>query len=250
VSVVLVTGGTGKLGRAVVPALRERGHEVRILSRRAGSEPGRIVGDLATGTGLDRALDGVDVVVHAATANGRGDVAQARHLLAAMRAEQHLVTVSIVGIDRIPLPLYRAKREVEQLIGASPVPWTIQRSTQFHDLVAGIFSAQSRLPVLVAPDFAVQSIDVRDVAERLGELASAPPRGRAVDLGGPVVREFRELAEVWRSARGSRQRIVPLWLPGRIFAGYRSGAQLTADHADGRISFEEYLQTRSTTRAG
>lgn len=242
---VLVTGGTGTLGRAVVPALRDRGFEVRILSRRAESEPGRVVGDLSTAAGLDRALDGVDLVVHAATANGREDVTQTRNLLDAMHPDQHILAVSIVGIDRIPLPYYQAKLEVEQLIDASPIPSTIQRATQFHDLVARIFGSQRRLPMLVTPDFRVQSIDVRDVAERLAELAAAPPPGRAKDLGGPAVRELRELAEVWRSARGSGQRILPLRLPGKIFGGYRSGAHLTPDHTEGRITFEEYLGTRS-----
>jgi uncharacterized protein YbjT (DUF2867 family) len=242
---VLVTGGTGTLGRAVVPALRDRGFDVRILSRRAESEPGRVVGDLTTAAGLDRALTGVDLVVHAATANGREDVTQTRNLLAAMHAGQHILATSIVGIDRIPLPYYRAKLEVERQIEASPIPSTIQRATQFHDLVARIFGMQRRLPVLVAPDFRVQPIDVRDVAARLADLAAAPPLGRAEDLGGPAVREFRELADAWRSARDSRQRIVPLRVPGKIFAGYRSGAHLTPEHADGRISFEEYLATRS-----
>ncbi|MFC0678218.1 SDR family oxidoreductase [Lysobacter korlensis] len=249
-SVVLVTGGTGTLGRAVVPALRARGHDVRVLSRRAGSEAGRIVGDLSSGAGLDRALDDVDLVVHAATANGREDVRQARNLLAAMRPHQHLLAVSIVGIDRIPLPYYRAKLEVEELIRSSANPWTLQRSTQFHDLVARIFALQRRLPVLLAPDFAVQPIDVRDVAAQLAALASDPPGGRAPDLGGPAVRQFRELADVWRSARGSGRRIVPLRLPGKIFAGYRSGAHTVPDRAVGRITFEEFLGTGSGNGGG
>ena len=248
-SVVLVTGGTGRLGRALVPALRERGHAVRVLSRRAGGTPGRIVGDLTSGAGLDRAVDGVDVVVHAATANGRGDIVQARNLLGAMRPEQHLVFVSIVGVDRIPLPYYRAKLAVEELIGSSPIPSTIQRFTQFHDLVAKIFDLQRRLPLLLTPDFAVQPIDVRDAAAQVAVLAAGSPSGRVPDVGGPAVRQVRELAEAWTAARGRRQRIVPLRFPGRIFAGYRSGANTVPDHAVGRITFEEYLGSPAGSRA-
>ena len=244
-SVVLVTGGTGTLGRATVPALRAAGHDVRVLSRRAESEPGRVVGDLSSGAGLDRALDGVELVVHLATANGREDVRQARNLLTALRPHQQLLAISIAGIDRIPLPYYRAKLEVEELIRASASPWTILRSTQFHDLVARIFAVQRRLPVLLAPDFDVQPIDVRDVAAHLAMLASDPPGGRAPDLGGPAVRSFRELAAVWRGAHGSSRRIVPVRLPGRIFAGYRSGAHTVPDRAVGRITFEEYLRSGS-----
>jgi uncharacterized protein YbjT (DUF2867 family) len=171
-------------------------------------------------------------------------VEQARNLLAAMHPDQHLVAVSIVGIDRIPLPYYRAKLEVERLIESSPIPGTILRSTQFHDLVVRIFAAQRRLPVLLVPDFRVQPIDVRDVAAHLATLVSDPQAGRAPDIGGPAVRELRELAEAWQSHRGGRQRIVPLRMPGKVFRGYRSGAHTTPERAIGRISFEEFLRSR------
>ncbi|MDQ4137575.1 MAG: NAD(P)H-binding protein [Actinomycetota bacterium] len=242
-SVVLVTGGTGKLGRRVVPALRQRGHDVRVLSRRPGNEQGRILGDLSRGEGLAAALDGVDVVVHTATANGRGDVRQARNLLAAMRPDQHLLAVSIVGIDSIPLPYYRAKLEVERLIGDSGVPWTVLRSTQFHDLIAKIFDLQRRLPLLLSPAFSVQPVDVRDVAAHLATLASAPPAGRVPDFGGPEVRRFRDLAAAWAAFHARSPRIADLRLPGQIFAGYRSGANTVPDRAVGRITFEEYLRS-------
>lgn len=246
--VVLVTGGTGTLGRAVVPALRARGSDVRVLSRRAGSEPGRVVGDLSSGAGLAEALDGAGLVVHLATANGREDIRQARNLLTAMRPDQHLLAISIVGIDRIPLPYYRAKLEVESLITSSRIPWTLQRATQFHDLVARLFAVQRRLPVLLAPDFDVQPIDVRDVAERLAALAAEPPAGRVPDIGGPAVRPFRELAEAWQSAHGRRRRIVPLRVPGTTFAGYRSGAHTVPERPVGRIAFEEFLRREAARR--
>jgi uncharacterized protein YbjT (DUF2867 family) len=71
---ILVTGGTGTLGRPTVDLLRAAGHDVRILSRRSGD--GRVVGDLSTGAGLTEALAGVDTVLHLATTAGRKDVAQ------------------------------------------------------------------------------------------------------------------------------------------------------------------------------
>jgi uncharacterized protein YbjT (DUF2867 family) len=242
-SLVLVTGGTGTLGRAVVDELRRLGHDVRVLTRRPEAVDGGFGGDLSSGTGLDRALAGAEVVVHAATANGTEDVRQARNLLAAMRPEQHLIAVSIVGIDDIPLPYYRAKLQVERLIQSSPIPWTILRSTQFHDLVARIFRAQRRLPVLLAPALFVQPIDVRDVAANIAGLVGAPPAGRTPDIGGPAVREFRELAAAWRAGSSGRRPILLMRLPGNVFAGYRSGAHTTPDRAIGRIGFEEFLRS-------
>ena len=107
---ILVTGGTGTLGRVVVEKLQERGHVPRVLSRREG--PGRVVGDLETGAGMRGGRRGVDAVVHAASRPGH-DVAQAptcsRPAHARVRSGRptapHLVFVSIVGVDRVPLAL-------------------------------------------------------------------------------------------------------------------------------------------------
>lgn len=62
---ILVTGGTGTLGRRLVPRLREAGHDVRVLSRRRGHQT--VKGDVVTADGLDAAVAGAGVVVHAAT---------------------------------------------------------------------------------------------------------------------------------------------------------------------------------------
>lgn len=62
---ILVTGGTGVLGRLVVDRLRGAGHEVRVLSR--SGRPGTIQGDLLTGAGLEEAVDGVEAIVHCAS---------------------------------------------------------------------------------------------------------------------------------------------------------------------------------------
>src|SRR5215218_10286539 len=131
----LVTGATGTLGAPTVAGLRAAGHDVRALSRRSG--PGLVTGDLLTGEGIAPALADATVVVHLATSRRRKDVAIARTLLdaAAQARPEHLVLMSIVGIEHIPLGYYRDKVEVERLVTESGVPHTILRATQFHDLV-------------------------------------------------------------------------------------------------------------------
>ncbi|WP_246394504.1 SDR family oxidoreductase, partial [Pseudonocardia pini] len=172
----LVTGGTGTLGRVLVEQLRAAGTPVRVLSRHAGE--GRVVGDLATGSGIREAVRGSDVIVHCAT--GRKDSAAARTLVDAALAEgrPHVVYVSIVGIDRIPLGYYREKLEVERLLTASGLPVTILRATQFHQLVATMLSALGKVPgVLPVPrGIAFQPVAVADVAARLVELACGRAR--------------------------------------------------------------------------
>jgi uncharacterized protein YbjT (DUF2867 family) len=248
--VILVTGGTGTLGSEVVRQLRERGHAPRVLSRRAG--PDRAVGDLDTGAGLVEALRGVSVVVHAATRFGRRDVAGTERLVAAAGeagVRPHLVFVSIVGVDRVPLPYYAAKLAVERVVEGSGLPWTIQRITQFHTLLDMVFTPLSRLPVLpVLAGTDVQPIDVADAAARVVERALAAPAGRAPDLDGPQVRSMTELARAWLDARGSRRRVLPVRLPGRIAAGYRAGGHLAPRHAEGTVTFEEFLAARSAGR--
>jgi uncharacterized protein YbjT (DUF2867 family) len=244
VTTVLVTGATGAAGRPTVDRLRAAGHDVRALSR--GGGPGLVTGNLLTGAGVDAAVAGASTVVHLATGLRRKDPAMARTLLeAARRAEvAHVVLLSIVGIEDIPFGYYRDKLQIERLVAESGVPHTIQRATQFHTLVDQLFTAQRRLPVLVAPSFDVQPIAPEDVADRLAELASSAPAGRVPDIGGPAVRSLPELARAWAAARGGRRRIVPVRLPGRVFAGYRAGHNLVPGPPYGRIGFEEHLARR------
>lgn len=238
---ILVTGGTGTLGRALVEKFRGDGHAPRVLSRTAGE--GRVVGDLRTGAGIDDAVRGADVIVHCATAP-RGDADTTRTLVdAATRAGRpHLLYVSIVGIEAVPLGYYRSKLAAEEVVTGSALPWTIQRATQFHDLLATMFAAGSRtgvLPVLAATPF--QPVDVTDVAARLAKLALEPAAGRVDDVGGPEVRDMADLGRAWLAATGKRRRVVGLRLPGGIARGYRSGAHTTPAHTDGTVTFEQFL---------
>jgi uncharacterized protein YbjT (DUF2867 family) len=239
---ILVTGGTGTLGRALVARLPA----ARVLSRQAGAGRGGgwAVGDLTTGAGLPAALSDVDTVVHCATALGRRDVTHAERLLAACAAagrRPHVVYVSIVGVDAIPVPYYRAKLAVERLLAASGLPYTVLRATQFHDLLLRMFTVQRWSPALfVLGGTRFQPVDVRDVAERLVSLAAGPPAGRAADFGGPRVHTMADLARSY--LRGRRRVVVPARLPGAVVRGYRTGANLVPPGGPaGTITFEEFL---------
>ncbi len=238
---ILVTGGTGQLGSAVVTRLRAAGEEVRVLSRRAA--PDVVRGDLRTGRGIDSAVAGVDVVVHCATDYFGRETQLARTLIEAARwaGGPHLVYVSIVGVDRVPLGYYRAKYETERLVAASGLPVTIQRATQFHGLVRTLLAGASRLPVVPVPRISFQPVDVRDVARRLADLAMADPAGRAPDFGGPEVLSAAELAQAVGAASGRPRPIVPMKVPGETFRAYAAGEHLAPGHREGVITFGEYL---------
>ncbi|MFJ6570221.1 SDR family oxidoreductase [Streptomyces sp. NPDC091292] len=240
---ILVTGGTGTLGSLVSERLRARGHEVRVLSRHAE----RYAVDLRTGAGLDAAVEGVDTVVHCASAQ-RGDVGAARNLVAALTkaGTGHLVYISIVGVDEVPLGYYRQKREVERIVEESGLGWTVLRTTQFHDLVVSLLQGLARTPLLlpVPAGVADQPIEVAEVADRLAALAEGAPAGRVPDMGGPEVLGFPGLAGAYLGATGRRRRIVPVRLAGGVYRALREGRHLTPERAVGRGTFAAYLARR------
>ncbi|MEO6505921.1 MAG: NAD(P)H-binding protein [Terrimesophilobacter sp.] len=240
----LVTGGTGTLGRIVAGKLREAGVSTRVLSRHA--KAGIAVGDLASGVGVDAALVGVSTVIHCAT--GKNDEKQSANLIAAARRAgvSHLVYISIVGVDRHPFAYYRAKCAVERRVESSGLPFTILRATQFHNLIVGILSAQRPSPFILVPDVPIQPVEVSEVAQRLVELSQSGPAGRVPDLGGPQIRRLRELAALWRTATGRRRVLLPLVLPGRTFRAFSAGLHLAPEHADGTVTFEQFLATSVT----
>ncbi|MGQ0838697.1 SDR family oxidoreductase [Actinokineospora sp.] len=236
---ILVTGGTGTLGRVVARTLTDACRAVRVLSR-TGEPPG----DLLTGAGVGTALSEVDTVVHCATTLGRKDVEATATLIAAAKRAgvTHLVYISIVGIDRVPLPYYRAKLAAERLIEDSGLPWTVLRTTQFHDLIARLWSVQRYSPVLCYPSgVSFQPVDTGTVAARLAALAAGPPAGRVADLGGPRVLTARDSARAYLRATGRRRLLVPFRVPGATFAAYRRGEHLAPEHADGQVDFETFL---------
>ena len=241
-SPILVTGGTGTVGRPTVERLRAAGREVRVLSRQPGE--GRIQGDLATGEGLEPALAGVGAVVH--LAYGGSDEAEHPGRLAAAAAAagvDHLLYISIVGIDGHPFSYYRRKVEAEEAVRAAGVPWTILRATQFHDFVPRLVGRQRA--VVAAPKWAMQPIAVGEVAERLVELVEAGPSGRVAALAGPEQGALAGFARVWFTARGRRPLVWELPLPGASGRALRAGAGLGTLPGAGRQTFAEWARAHA-----
>jgi len=251
---VLVTGGTGAVGRPVVRLLREAGHRAVVLSRRPGEGDDWRQGDLATGAGLAEAVRGMDTVVHAGSATTRPwrtrqtDVEGTRRLLEAARGAgvRHAVYVSIVGIEGVHYSYYRHKLAAERVVEEGMVPWSILRATQFHTLME-LFLGRffSAVPGLLTVPYAwrFQPVDTGDVAGRLVEVATGEPGGRLPDFGGPEVRDLRSLAESWLRARGRRRRLVNLRLPLRVSGEIAAGALVCPEHRDGVVTWERYLES-------
>jgi uncharacterized protein YbjT (DUF2867 family) len=248
---VLVTGGTGALGRDVVKQLRDSGHRARVLSRKAGSGPDWVQGDLSTGAGLEEAVRGMDAVIHAGSATvqpwkyGSTDVLGTRRLLTAAQGAgvRHVVYVSIVGMEGIAYAYYKTKLAAEAVVREEMVPWSILRATQFHTLMEVFLGGFSLVPGVCAVPFRwrFQPVDTQDVAARLIGAVAAGPAGMLPDFGGPEVRDFKSIAESWLTARKLKKRLVNLPLPLKFSRQFAEGRLLCPGHRDGKITFEQYL---------
>ncbi|BAW06544.1 NmrA family transcriptional regulator [Nocardia seriolae] len=258
---VLVTGGTGTLGKLVTPLLREAGVSVRVLSRTAREARDGIeyvAGDLQTGVGVGAAVAGVDTVLHLAGTN-KGDGQKAQALVDGIQAAgvfPHLVFISVVGAERVPvesaidrqtMAYMASKRDAELVVENSGLPWTTLRATQFHDLLFTMVSALGRMPVVPVVDFRFQPIEAAEVAARLVELTLGEPAGYVAEIGGPKIYTMKELERSYLAATGRRRPVFTMKAPGKASRAYAAGGNLTPDHAVGERTWEEFLAAKLAT---
>ena len=255
---ILVTGGTGTLGRHVVGRLNSAGHHVRVFTRRTRNDERGISfagGDLLSGVGVDAAVAGVGTIIHCA-GSGKGDDLATRNLVnaAARTGRPHLVYISVVGADRVPVTrwidrmmfsYFAMKRRAELIVANSTLPWTTLRATQFHDLVLLVLENLVRLPIVPVPSgFSFQPIDVDEVAAHLVDLALKDPSGLVPDIAGPRVYAAFDLVRGYLTATDRRRLTLPIRLPGNAARALRAGANIAPAQAVGGKTWEEFLASR------
>ena len=261
---VLVTGGTGHLGRDIVRLLKARGDRVRVLARTPGPDPDVewIIGDLSTGAGVPDAVGGAGTVVHAATfspAAQRGylrpgdffrsppevDIDGTRRLLAASAGTgvEHFLHVSIVGVQQSRFPYSRLKAAAESLVRAAGVPWSIMPATGFYWLLARMLDTMAGRRIWPLPsNLPMQPGDAADFAEYVVECVGEGPGGVRAGFGGPQTLTLVELARQYQAARGIRRRIAGLPLPGVALRA--AGPQTCPDGRHGTTTWAEWLARR------
>ncbi|MEX1195406.1 MAG: NAD(P)H-binding protein [Dehalococcoidia bacterium] len=251
---MLLTGGRGGLGAELVPRLRAAGHQLRISSRKQAPpalEPGVewAQSDLLTGEGLTESVSMADAIVHAASSPFKKtvetDVDGTKRLLDAARAAgvEHFYYISIVGVDRMKLPYYKAKHTAEQAIEKSGVPYTILRATQFHTLLDTLLQTLFKKgPLLFVPRAAkFQPIETGEVADHMVETLANGPSGRLPDIGGPEVLPAGHIADTWVTASGTRVLKVPV--PALGPAGeLAKGLNTCPENKFGKITWAQWLQ--------
>ncbi len=257
---IVVTGGTGGLGRRVVARLRDQGRNVRVLSRHPGdSQEGveYMAGDLVTNQGVEAAISGAEIVVHCAGVGKiKEDTAQAQNLVVAAKrgGVRHLVGISVVGAERVPIrsavdrsmfAYFASQRAKERVIEQSGLPWTNLRATQFYDgFILVMVRAMAKMPIVPLPaGTRFQPVDADEVADALAELALGAPAGQVPDIAGPKIYDAESLVRSYLVAIGKQRRILKIRMPGAAAAAIRDGANLAPDRAVGRRTWEEFLAT-------
>jgi len=242
---IVVIGGTGLIGSKTVAVLRQDGHEVVAASPEGGV-------NTVTGEGLKEAMAGAQVVIDLANSPSFEDKAvleffetSGRNLLAAEAAAsvQHHVALSIVGIDRTHNGYFRAKVAQEKLIKASGIPYTIIRSTQFLEFLAGIADSSADGNKVRLPPVLFQPIAADDVAAIVADVALAAPRSGIVEIAGPERAPFNEIVARYLKAVGDLRGVVrdP---EARYFGGKVEERSLVplGESRLGRIGFDEWLR--------
>jgi uncharacterized protein YbjT (DUF2867 family) len=258
VSPILVTGGTGTLGRHVVRRLREAGRNIRVLSRHqlvSGNGIEYVTGDLLRGEGIEPAVDGAEIIVHCA-GNEKGDEETTGNLVrtASRAGAPHFVYISVIGADRIPIVsgidrmmfgYFASKLAAERIVANSGLPWTTLRAAQFHDFILAAAQQMAKLPIIpVLSGFRFQPVDPDEVASQLVNLTLGAPAGLVPEMGGPQVYSMAELLRGYLRARGKRRMMVPLWIPGKAARAFRAGRNIAPERAVGRRTWPDFLAAR------
>lgn len=208
--------------------------------------------DLTTGQGLAEALKGVDVVIDVSgvqTLSTKKAItfftAATRNLLAAERDSgvMHHVALSIAGIDRGPSGLYAGKLAQEEAIRHGDVPWTLLRSTQFHEFVPMAAKVASLGPLVLAPRMLTQPVAAREVAAALVDAAETDPQERLPDLGGPRAEELPDLIRAYLKKTRQRKEVLSIKFPGPMGKAMRNGDLLPGPGSTlGRQTFLDWLE--------
>jgi uncharacterized protein YbjT (DUF2867 family) len=249
---ITVLGASGLIGSKLVNLLRQEGHDVVAASLESGL-------NTITGAGLDEALAGAQVVVDVTNSPSFEDKAvleffetSGRNIIAAevKAGVKHHVALSVVGTERLQESGYfRGKMAQENLIKASPIPYTILHSTQFFEFLGGIAKAGTVEQTVHVSPALVQPIASDDVVATLAKIAVSPPVNGIIEVAGP---ERVSLAELVKRLliKTDDARQVMADADARYFGAVLNDQSLTpgANPRIGSRTFEEWFSTSTVKR--
>ena len=224
---IVVIGGTGLIGSKVVEKLKQKGHDVIAAAPNTGV-------NTITGDGLAEALVGADVVVDVANSPSFEDKpamdffqAAGRNITAAEVAAgvKHHVALSVIGTERLQVSGYfRAKLAQENMIKASPIPYTLVRATQFFEFIRSIAQSGTEGEVVHVPHATFQPMAAEDVATAVAEAALGAPVNGTIEIAGPAVVRMDEIVATTLEHDKDRRKVVAD--PDALYFGIKLTDQL------------------------
>ncbi|KAF2506944.1 NAD(P)H-binding protein [Flavobacterium zhairuonense] len=253
---ILITGGNGHLGKQVVDSLLLKGYNPDVLTTKTIlSESNRLrffTGDLVENKGLKEATERADVIIHCAS-NPRSfhetDIIGTKNLLETVdkNVTKHFIYISIVGIDKSDYPYYAAKLEVENIITKSGIPFTILRTTQFHDFVFNLIktleeqNSENDGFMKIPSEMKFQSVAIHEVADLLVSLALEAPKGLLADFGGPEVLSLEKMVESYLKINQKNSEIRLVESEDIRHNLFTTGINLCPNHNLGKQTWETFL---------
>lgn len=208
---ILVIGGTGLTGRLVTKKLEKLGHEVVIGSPSKGV-------NILTGEGLKEALNETEIVIDLSNSSSPDEEKALRFFETAgknlVRQEltsnvKHHVILSIVGTDdALEIGYLRAKKIQEDAIKNSGLPYTIIRSTQFHEHIEAIIQVQGKADNVFVSKLDYQPIALEDVADFIVQFSLEEPKNNTVEIAGPRRGKMEDFVSEYIQITGQDKKVI------------------------------------------
>ncbi|PQA53424.1 SDR family oxidoreductase [Siphonobacter curvatus] len=243
---IVIIGGTGLIGSNVASKLRQLGHTVIAASPSTGI-------DAITGEGLSQALEKAEVVIDLSnSASPEADTAlhffqtAGRNLAAAEKTAgvKHHLVLSIVGTDRAPhIGYLQAKKNQEDIIKESGIPFTIIRATQFHEHITTLIAVQSQGDQVHVSTLDYQPIAAEDVATLITQLSLEAPKNGTVEIAGPDRAPMNDFVTKYLAIKGEAK-VVAVNDDNQymFFTMPKSGLVPEGDFYAGIIRFDDWAK--------
>lgn len=247
-SQILITGGTGLLGKAVCQILDGKSVPYQIATHQMQAPGDSVFMDLRTGEGMDQAVRNKKVILHLASDKKHPDydVSGTIRLIDSIQKQGlsiHLIYISIVGVEELPMPYFKQKAQVEQIIVQSGLPYSILKATQFHEYVDNALSSFFRFGVGLLPkNILVQPVSVPVVADMMVDLCFGNPTYQIQSIGGPEVLTIEDIVTQWQQARQQSKKYISFSLWGKAGRKLKRGVLTCPKNKKAGENWSSWLQ--------
>jgi uncharacterized protein YbjT (DUF2867 family) len=245
---ILITGGTGLLGRAVCEILDGRNISYLIASHQETVPPNGVYMDLSTGKGMEEAVSNKTVILHLASDKKQpnNDVQGTARLLHTIKSQgltPHFIYISIVGVEELPLPYFKQKAQVEQLVMQSGLPYSIVKATQFHEYIDGLLTSFFKFGIGLLPkNVLVQPVSVPIAARALSDLCSTKPTFLSQVLAGPEVLKLQDMATQWLRVQKKNKKYISFSLWGKAGKKLKAGVLTSPKNKQSGLTWSSWLK--------